>query len=48
MTLIFMLEQDSALPQSEGDQMAPHLLNLVHVAVRSRFEGAQTYGHTRI
>ena len=39
---------NSALPQSEGDQMTPRLLNLVHVAVRNRFEGAQTYGHTRI
>ena len=42
-----MLEQNSALPQSEGDLMTPHLLNLVHVAVRSPLEGAQTYGHTR-
>ena len=43
-----IFEQDSALTQREGDLMTPHLLNLVHVAVRSRFEGAQTYGHTRI
>ena len=43
-----IFEQDSAPPQSEGDLMTPHLLNLVHVAVRSRFQGAQTYGHTRI
>ena len=28
--------------------MTPHLHNLVHVAVRSRFEGAQTHGHTRV
>ena len=28
--------------------MTPNLLNLVHVAVRSRFEGAKTYGHKRI
>ena len=50
-TIVFifkMFEQDSALPQSEGDHMTPHLLNLVHIAVRSRFEGAQTFGHTRI
>ena len=47
--LIFSIfEQDSALSQRQGDLMTPHLLNLVHVAVRSRFEGAQTYGHTRI
>ena len=47
--IIFSIfEQDSALPQSERDLLTPHLLNLVHVAVRSRFEGAQTYGHTRI
>ena len=47
LTLYFfsMLDQNSALPQSEGDLMTPHLLNLVHVAVRSRFEGAQIYGH---
>ena len=45
--LIFsMFEQNSALPQSEGDLMTPYLLNLVHIAVRSqfKFEGAQTYG----
>ena len=42
------LEQGSAFPQSEGDQMTPHLLNFVHVAVRKRFEGAQTYGLARI
>ena len=42
-----MFERNSALPQSEGDLMTPHLLNLVHVAVRSRLEGAQIYGHTR-
>ena len=49
MVLIFsMFEQDSALPQSEDDRMTPHLLSLVHIAVRSRFEGAQIYGHTRI
>ena len=50
-TIVFtfsMSEQDSALPQSEGDLTTPHLLNLVHVAVRSPFEGAPTYGHTRI
>ena len=49
-TIVFIFsifEQDSALPQREGDLMTPHLLNLVHVAVRSRCEGAQTYGHTR-
>ena len=28
--------------------MTPHLLNLVHVAVRSRFEGAQTYAYIRM
>ena len=43
-----IFEQDSAFPQREGDLMTPLLLNLVHVAVRSRFEGAHTYGHTRI
>ena len=43
-----MFEQNGALAQSEGDLMTLHLLNLVHVAVRSRFEGAQIYGHTRI
>ena len=45
-----MFEYNSALPQSQGDLMTPHLLNLVHVPVRSRFEGAraQTYGHARI
>ena len=43
-----MFEQDNALPQSEGDLMTPHLLTLVHVAVRSPLEGAQTYGHTRM
>ena len=50
-TIIFifsMFEQDSALLQSEGDRMTLHLLNLVHIAVRSRFEGAQIYGNTRI
>ena len=46
--IFLMLEQNSALPQCEDDLMTPHLLNLVHVAVRSRFEGPQTYGHTRI
>ena len=48
-TIVFIFsifEQYSAPPQSEGDLMTPHLLNLVHVAVR--FQGAQTYGHTRI
>ena len=43
-----MFEPNSALPQSEGDLMTHHLFNLVPVAVRSRFEGAQIYGHTRI
>ena len=43
-----MFEQDSALPQSGGDLMTPHLRNLVHVALRSPLEGAQTHGHTRI
>ena len=50
-TIVFifsMFEQGSALSQSKGDLMTPHLLNLVHVAVRSPFEGAQTCGHTHI
>ena len=28
-----ILGHDNALPQSEGDLLTPHLLNLVHVAV---------------
>ena len=50
-TIVFIFsifDQDSALSHKESDPMTPHLLNSVHVAVRSRFEGAQTYGHTRI
>ena len=47
--LIFLMyEQNSALPQSEGDLMTPRLFNLVQVAVRSRFGGARKYRHTRI
>ena len=50
-TIVFifsMFEQNSAHNQGESDRLTPHLLNLVHVAMRSRFEGAQIYGHTRV
>ena len=40
--------QKCALPQRKGDLITPHLRKLVHVAVRSRFEGDQLYAHTRI
>ena len=43
-----MFEPYTAFSQSKGDLMTPHLFNLVHVAVRSRFKCAQIYGHTRI
>ena len=50
-TIVFsfsMFEQNGALPKREGDLMTPHLLNLVHVAMRSPFKGAQIHEHTRI
>ena len=46
--IFLMFKQDSPLPQTEGNLITPHLLDLMHVAVRPRFQGAQTHTYVHI